>query len=61
MTPPAQHNPPGLDRTPAPGGPEPQRVPSEALLRGGRRLIIDHGGSSYTLLLTRNDKLILTK
>jgi hemin uptake protein HemP len=40
---------------------EPQRVRSEALLRGGRRLIIDHGGASYTLLLTRNGKLILTK
>jgi hemin uptake protein HemP len=40
---------------------EPQRVRSEALLRGGRRLIIDHAGASYTLLLTRNGKLILTK
>lgn len=40
---------------------EPQRVRSDTLLRGGRRLIIEHGGASYTLLLTRNDKLILTK
>ncbi|MEY6433782.1 hemin uptake protein HemP [Thioalkalicoccus limnaeus] len=41
--------------------PEPQRVRSDTLLQGGRRLIIEHGGASYTLLLTRNDKLILTK
>ncbi|MBK1702223.1 hemin uptake protein HemP [Thiococcus pfennigii] len=40
---------------------EPQRVRSDTLLQGGRRLIIEHGGASYTLLLTRNDKLILTK
>jgi len=50
-------------RNPAqtPGDREPQRVRSDALLRGGRPLIIDHAGASYTLLLTRNGKLILTK
>jgi hemin uptake protein HemP len=40
---------------------EPRRIQSDALLGGRRRLIIDHEGSSYTLLLTRNGKLILTK
>lgn len=40
---------------------EPQRVRSDTLLRGERRLIIEHEGASYVLLLTRNDKLILTK
>jgi hemin uptake protein HemP len=50
-------------RNPAqtPGDREPRRVRSDALLRGGRRLIIDHAGASYTLFLTRNGKLILTK
>jgi len=42
-------------------GEEPQRVRSDSLLRGGRRVIIEHAGATYTLLLTRNDKLILTK
>jgi hemin uptake protein HemP len=51
----------GRNPSQAPGDREPQRVRSEALLRGGRRLIIDHAGASYTLLLTRNGKLILTK
>lgn len=37
------------------------RVPSQQLLRGGRRVVIEHGESRYTLLLTRNDKLILVK
>jgi len=41
--------------------PKPQRVRSDTLLQGARRLIIEHDGASYTLLLTRNDKLILTK
>ncbi len=40
---------------------EPNRVRSDSLLRGERRLIIEHAGACYTLLLTRNDKLILTK
>ena len=61
MTPNVQPNPTGPDRSQASAGMEPQRVRSEALLRGGRRLIIDHAGASYTLLLTRNGKLILTK
>jgi len=34
---------------------------SRDLLRGGRRLIIEHSGELYCLRLTRNEKLILTK
>lgn len=42
-------------RVPAP------RVPSNALLRGGRRVLIEHRGETYRLELTRQGKLILTK
>lgn len=38
-----------------------RRLQSNQLLRGGRRVVIEHGDASYTLLLTRNDKLILVK
>ncbi|GAB3342484.1 hemin uptake protein HemP [Marilutibacter aestuarii] len=34
---------------------------SDALLRGGREVLIQHGGEVYRLRHTRNDKLILTK
>jgi hemin uptake protein HemP len=40
---------------------EPHRLSSSQLLRGGRRVVIEHGDARYTLLLTRNDKLILVK
>ncbi|MFC3550928.1 hemin uptake protein HemP [Lysobacter cavernae] len=36
-------------------------VESNALLRGGREVLIRHGGDVYRLRHTRNDKLILTK
>ena len=36
-------------------------VDSDALLRGGREVLIRHGGEVYRLRHTRNDKLILTK
>jgi hemin uptake protein HemP len=38
-----------------------RRIQSDQLLQGSRRVVIDHGKASYTLLLTRNDKLILVK
>lgn len=38
-----------------------RRVQSDQLLQGARRVVIEHGDASYTLLLTRNDKLILVK
>jgi hemin uptake protein HemP len=40
---------------------EPRRLSSRDLLRGDRRIVIEHGDARYTLLLTRNDKLILVK
>jgi hemin uptake protein HemP len=40
---------------------EPRRLSSHELLRGDRRIVIEHGEARYTLLLTRNDKLILVK
>ena len=39
----------------------PRAVTSEALLQGSRRLTIAHGGEVYTLHLTRQNKLLLTK
>lgn len=36
-------------------------VESNALLRGGREVLIRHGDEVYRLRHTRNDKLILTK
>ena len=39
----------------------PGQVDSGALLRGSREILIRHGGETYRLRHTRNDKLILTK
>jgi hemin uptake protein HemP len=39
----------------------PPRVASSELLRGRRKLIIEHGDTAYVSLLTRNGKLILNK
>lgn len=39
----------------------PPRIASADLLRGKRKLIIEHGEITYILLLTRNGKLILNK
>jgi hemin uptake protein HemP len=54
-----------------PSAPKPQQedadkgappiLSSEALLAGRRQVIIQHGGERYRLLLTRSNKLILTK
>lgn len=41
--------------------PEPRRTTSAALLCGGRKLLIEHDGEVYTLQLTRQNKLLLTK
>jgi hemin uptake protein HemP len=38
-----------------------KRVDSVDLFGGASRLLIDHRGVTYTLLVTRNEKLILTK
>ena len=36
-------------------------IASEALLKGGREILIRHAGEVYRLRLTRNGKLILHK
>jgi len=47
---------------PPPAAAEPvPRIDSSQLLRGGRTVEIDHAGQRYTLRLTRENKLILTK
>jgi hemin uptake protein HemP len=44
------------------GPAEPPRcTSSDALLQGARRLLIEHAGEVYTLHLTRQNKLLLTK
>lgn len=40
---------------------EPLTVSSDTLLAGRRELIIEHDNQRYRLLLTRSNKLILTK
>jgi len=40
---------------------QPPCLPSSQLLRGGRRVVIEHSDARYTLILTRNYKLILVK
>lgn len=37
------------------------RLSSHELLKGVKRVIIDHEGTEYTLHLTRQNKLLLTK
>lgn len=39
----------------------PPSVSSKQLFRGQRTMQIEHGGQRYTLRLTRDNKLILTK
>ena len=51
-----------LDEKPAPLIAAPaERISSAALLRGARRLLIEHAGETYTLQVTRQNKLLLTK
>lgn len=40
---------------------EPPVVLAEELFRGGRELLIEHGGVRYRLRITRRNKLILQK
>jgi hemin uptake protein HemP len=37
------------------------QIDSRALMSGGRKLLIDHEGEIYTLQVTRQGKLLLTK
>jgi hemin uptake protein HemP len=53
-----------VDLASASGGPmrpDGHAIESCALLQGRRELLILHGGDTYRLRHTRNDKLILTK
>lgn len=60
---------PAVDRKPAPEGKDSaagnaaamHSVKATELLGESRTLQIKHAGSDYTLRITRNDKLILTK
>jgi hemin uptake protein HemP len=51
---------PGETRLSPPKSPR-QRVSTAALMRGGRELILLHGGEEYVLRITKAGKLILTK
>ncbi len=51
----------GHCKAPAPAGDEGPRVDSRDLFAGARTLRIDHGGQTYLLRITRENKLILTK
>lgn len=46
---------------PPPVSAQPPVMTSKALLGNGSTLLIEHQGSLYTLRVTRNGKLILTK
>ena len=48
-------------RSPAAGSPPKAEFDSQDLMRGGREVLIRHGGQVYRLQHTRNDKLILVK
>jgi hemin uptake protein HemP len=56
----APSSPPGT-RPDTPETAEPRIVSSDELLAGRRQLIIQHGDERYRLLVTRSNKLILTK
>ncbi len=45
----------------APTAVRPPRIDSQQLLKGGKELVIVHGGEEYRLRLTAAGKLILTK
>jgi hemin uptake protein HemP len=42
-------------------GHAPRLIPSRAILGSARKILIEHEGSVYTLQLTRQGKLLLTK
>lgn len=41
--------------------PAPPRLHASALFRHGNEVLIEHGGETYRLRLTRQNRLILTK
>jgi hemin uptake protein HemP len=56
--PPTPHSPPLVA---APAQPTPPRLNSSQLFRDAKTIEIDHGEQRYTLRVTRDNKLILTK
>ena len=52
---------PDRDDTGRPDSERRREISSEALLAGGKELLIHHQGEAYRLRLTRQNKLILTK
>lgn len=48
-------------RTPAKGPAETVKISSKDLMSGQDRIVITHAQDEYTLRVTRNGKLILTK
>lgn len=48
-------------QTPPAQRPALPRIRSRELFQGGHLLLIEHGGVSYYLRMTRNNRLILTK
>ena len=56
--PPTPHSPPLVA---APAQPTPPRLNSSQLFRDVKTIEIDHGEQRYTLRVTRDNKLILTK
>jgi hemin uptake protein HemP len=54
-------SPPPAAKPDPPERAEPLVVSSDKLLGGRRQLIIQHGDERYRLLVTRSNKLILTK
>ena len=49
------------ERRPESAAKAPPRLSSAELLRGGASVVIEHDGVEYTLRLTRQNKLLLTK
>jgi hemin uptake protein HemP len=59
----SRHSPPDSDSQPHEEcvRKPPRTIPSEQLLAGDRELLIQHGGDTYRLTVTRTGKLILHK
>lgn len=45
----------------APENSSPPRISTNALMKGGKRLVIEHNDEDYMLQITRSGRLILTK
>lgn len=63
MSRPDPRNAPAMSEPPARRGeqPAPPRLHASAQFRHGNEVLIEHGGETYRLRLTRQNRLILTK